>query len=131
MMDASNAELTAIRGEFCLLVARWRLTQVELHALLGGGSSPIAEGRVLPDVLVDDAERRMRLLLRLDKALQQLAPDLEVAVCLRDQTGQADGLTPLDSLRDILQLRRTLARVEGANGESLRSVLTRQASQDQ
>lgn len=111
-IDAGELELAAIRRQFCNVIARWRLTQAELRSILGQCVDPIAEGSVLPSRLNADAERRMRLLVRLDNALDKHSPDRDVALMMR----QADsfGHIPLELLAELTDLRLAVALAEEA-----------------
>jgi hypothetical protein len=111
MLDVDEIELTAVRNAFCMLVARWRLTQSEVRDLLGETSCRQLEGRILPDVLSADAETRVRLLLRLDSALERLAQGADVAAQLRSDRSGA-GATPLAMLGSLPVLRSAVRSAE-------------------
>lgn len=112
MTNPCEAELIAVRSRFCCLVARWRLTQAELTSLLGAKSSTFAQSWILPDSLDDNGEHRLRLLLRLDDVLQQLEPDEDIGIRLRDRSGQTDGRSPLEAFGDLRELRGAIAYLE-------------------
>jgi hypothetical protein len=116
MIDAGDVELKAVRAEFSLLIARWRLTQAELQSLLGADASEFTSGRVLPDVLDRSGETRLRLLLRLDVAFQRLGLELQITSYLRGPAELNDEISLLDSLSNLQVLRRTIAMVESAKG---------------
>ena len=111
MLDVNDAELMAVRSSFCLLVARWRLTQSEVRDLLGEPSERFLAGRVLPDVLGHDAETRMRLLLRLESALNHLADGADVSAQMRSNQFGA-GVTPLAALSSLADLRAAVRLAE-------------------
>ena len=111
MIDVNDAELAAVRSSFCMLVARWRLTQGEVGDLLGDESSRFLEDRVLPDVLGHEAETRMRLLLRLAAALEHLAGGADVSAQMRSDPFGA-GVTPLTVLSSLDELRAAVRMVE-------------------
>ncbi len=111
MLDVNDAELAAVRSSFCMLVARWRLTQVEIRDLLGEHSGLFVEGRILPDVLGRDAETRMRLLLRLEGALEHLAEGADVCAQMRSNRLGA-GPTPLSTLSSLAVLRAAVRLAE-------------------
>jgi hypothetical protein len=118
MLDVDDAELTAVRGSFCMLVARWRLTQGEVRDLLGEHSNRFVEGRVLPDVLGHESETRMRLLLRLESALEHLAAGADVCAQMRSNRFES-GITPLAAISSLPALRAAvrLAEQECAHGK--------------
>lgn len=119
-MDCSKDEMAALVDRFMVVGARWCLDSVQVASLLG----------VPPklDVLFDevdlvwavrcggaDAERRMRLLVDVDRMLWRLVPDSRnVAAWLRspsvgyaDETvtplvAMASGATAIRGLRDYL-----------------------------
>lgn len=110
-MDAGEAELMAIRSQFCIVVARWRLTQSDLRVILGQSAGLFVEGRILPNHLSSDAERRMRLLVRLDSGLTRRFPDDDIGNLIR-QT-DSFGARPLDMLGELSDLRLAVALAEG------------------
>lgn len=117
-MDPGEAELAAIRSQFCLVVARWRLTQSDLRLILGEGMEPCPECRILPNWLTADAERRMRLLVRLDNALLRRSPDGGIATPLKEANLLRHGRIRLDVLADLAALRSMIAWAEcGHQGE--------------
>lgn len=111
MLDVNDAELTAVRSSFCMLVARWRLTQGEVRDLLGEHSNGFVEGRILPDVLGHESETRMRLLLRLESALEHLAAGADVSAQMRSNRFEA-GVTPLAALSSLPALRAAVRLAE-------------------
>ena len=82
MTNPDDVELAAIRSSFCFVIARWRLTQSEVAMLLGQTHRTIPTGRILPDVLDKAAERRLRLLVRLDQAMEHIAPGGDIAITI-------------------------------------------------
>ena len=113
MIAINESELLAVRQDFCLLVARWRLTQAEVAALLGSEASGAGAGRVLPDVLDSSAEHQVRLLIRLDKALSALLPDADLATSLRQGIAFERCLLSLQSIRHKQTLRKAIHLIEG------------------
>lgn len=118
MTDPDTAELMAIRSAFCLVIARWRLTQSEVAMLLGDTAGPFPAGRVLPDTLDGAAERRLRLLVRLDLAFGRICPDDDVASRLRMPSAPGDAVTSLQTLADERVLRATIGMAEQFDGRS-------------
>lgn len=112
MLNADEAELAAVRRAFCLLMARWRLTQGEVRRLLGV-SDELPRNKVLPDVLNVDFETRVRLLLRLDQALQQLYPEADIGSQLRSSLVSSD-FPSLDALHDLSALRSAIVFADEA-----------------
>ncbi len=112
VMDPGESELAAIRSRFCLVVARWRLSQAELRSILGESAGPVEQGRVLPNVLDSNAEQRMRLLVRLDSALHGRSTVDDFAIRLRETGSLMDGPTPLEMLADLADLRLAVALAE-------------------
>jgi len=110
-MDPGEAELAAIRSQFCIVLARWRLTQADLRLVLGESAGPFENEHVLPNNLSSDAERRMRLLVRLDNGLLRSFPDEDVASHLRQP--DSFGRIPLEVLSDLADLRLAVALAEG------------------
>lgn len=111
MLTADFVELAAVRASFGFLVARWRLTQGELGSLLSVPDAPSA-GRVLPDGLDASAETRMRLLLRLDRAIAAMCDDADVGALLREPERHG-APRPLDDLADLGLLRAAVGVAEG------------------
>lgn len=109
-IDPGEAELASVRSQFCTVIARWRLTQADLRALLGQTAGPFVEGRVLPDEMTSDAERRMRLLVRLDSGLERRFASDDVA--LRIRQSDSFGRTPLQLLADLADLRLAVMLAE-------------------
>lgn len=102
-MDVHDVELAAVRRAFCMLVARWRLTQAELRTLLSSADVAAPPGRVLPDDVDAEGERRMRLLLRLDAAFARLTAGGDVGARLRGwRAAKEEG--PLGFLSDARSL---------------------------
>ena len=111
MLDVNDAELAAVRSSFCMLVARWRLTQSEVRDLLGEHSDRFVEGRILPDVLGHESETRMRLLLRLEGALERLSSGADVCAQLRSYRF-GTGTTLLAALSSLPALRAAVRSAE-------------------
>lgn len=111
MLDVNDVELAAVRSSFSMLVARWRLTQSEVRELLGDDTGRFVEGRILPDVLGHDAETRVRLLLRLEGALERLAAGADVSKQMRSARFGA-GVTPLAALSSLPFLRAAVRSAE-------------------
>lgn len=103
MLDCGAIELAVIRREFSHLIARWRLTQSEVRDLLGEEQEHLVAECIVPGVLGRDAETRVRLLLRLDAALECLAEGAEVAGVVRSNrfAGGTSLLSTLSSLPDL------------------------------
>lgn len=112
MIDTDTADLMAVRSSFCFVIARWRLTQSEVAMLLGSTAGPVSNGRVLPDLLDSAAERRLRLLIRLDRAFDRMCADDDVAVRIRTPNFLENGVTPLEALADERVLRAAIAIAE-------------------
>ncbi len=117
MLTAEFVELAAVRASFSHLVARWRLTQGELGHLLS--RSPVSSsGRVLPDELGPSGETRVRLLLRLDRALARMCDGADVGGLLRSPD-PTTGHAPLDDLDDLAVLRAVVRLAEHGPGGGL------------
>lgn len=112
MIDTDTTDLMAVRSSFCFVIARWRLTQSEIAMLLGSTAGAVPAGRVLPDLLDSAAERRLRLLIRLDRAFERICADDDVAVRIRTPNCLANGVTPLEALADERVLRATIGMAE-------------------
>lgn len=109
---AEALELAAVRSDFCGLVGRWRLTQGELRRLLGDRREWRGD-RVLPGALDARGETAVRLLLRLDRALDgglHVADDL--ADWIRMHVPGSGVPTPLDAMADLPVLRAMVREAE-------------------
>lgn len=109
---AEALELAAVRSDFCGLVGRWRLTQGELRRLLGDRPSWCGD-RVLPGALDARGETTVRLLLRLERALDRgLSAAEDLADWIRMHVPGSGVPTPLDAMADLPVLRAMVREAE-------------------
>ncbi len=117
LIDPGDAELLAIRSQFCLLVARWRLTQADLSVILGETIGSFPKGRILPDWINANAEQRIRLLVRLDDALRHRSKDGDITAAPREVNLLESGTVPIHLLADLRALRAAIAWAESDDEE--------------